>query len=38
MATRLATKSVEFHADAEALQLLTGAIRGTASVARAAEH
>jgi glutamate-5-semialdehyde dehydrogenase len=37
MATRLATKSVEFHADAEALQLLTGAIRGTSSVARAAE-
>ena len=37
MAARLATKSVEFHADAEALQLLTGVIRGTASVARAAE-
>jgi len=37
MAARLATKSVEFHADAEALQLLTGAIRGTASVALAAE-
>jgi glutamate-5-semialdehyde dehydrogenase len=37
MAARLATKSVEFHADAEALQLLAGAICGTASVARAAE-
>jgi len=37
MATRLATKSVEFHADADSLPWLAGAIQGTASVARMAE-
>jgi glutamate-5-semialdehyde dehydrogenase len=37
MAARLATKSVEFHADAESLPSIAKAIGGTSSVARAAQ-
>jgi glutamate-5-semialdehyde dehydrogenase len=37
MAARLATKAVEFHADADSLPWVAGAIQGTASLARMAE-
>jgi glutamate-5-semialdehyde dehydrogenase len=37
MAARLSTKAVEFHADADSLPWVAGAIQGTASSARMAE-